>query len=154
MKKIMSVVFALILVSVLSVSAFAAGSVVADIVKDYDGGTGTYSQNASGTEFTFTADNKDGYNFVGWEIEGNYEIVSGSLDSESVTVRFLDDVTLEEVSELAEPIFEAVDDDVPSTTKDSGKEPGSPDTGDSMAVAFLAVAALGGLVVSKKKLSK
>ena len=147
MKKIVSIVVALVLVSVLSVSAFAAKSVVADIITDFNGGTSTTTQDNSKNEFTFTADEKDGYNFVGWEIEGNYEIISGSLDSETITIRFEDDVDLEEAAKLATPEFKKVSDG-------GNKKPdGSPDTGDSMAVAALAVLALGGLVVSKKRMA-
>ena len=95
---------------------------------------------------------------MGWEIDGNYEIVSGSLESETVTVRFLDDISIEDIS--AEPIFEAIDDadeptdddDEPTTTAE--KEETSPKTGDSMAMVALAAVALAGVVVSKKKLSK
>lgn len=163
MKKIMSVVLALVLVSALSVSVFAAGSVVAPVVKDYDGGTVTIAQDTTGNatagkEFTFSVETKDGYNFLGWEIDGNYEIVSGSLESETVTVRFLDDISIEDIG--AEPIFEAIDDadeptdddDEPTTTAE--KEETSPKTGDSMAMVALAAVALAGVVVSKKKLSK
>lgn len=161
MKKIMSVVLALILVSALSVSVFAAGSVVAPIINDYEGGTATITQDTTGNgrEFTFTVDTKDGYNFVGWEIDGNYEIVSGSLDSETVTVRFLDDVAIEDIS--AEPIFEEIGTDEPDEptepeekTTTTKKKDVSPKTGDSMAMVALATVALAGVVVSKKKLSK
>lgn len=155
MKKIASVVFAFVLVAVLSVSAFAAGSVEADIVKDYDGGSATYSKDAESGQFTFTANTKDGYNFVGWDIAGDYKIISGSLDSETITVVFLDGTTsLDQVS--AEPLFEAIDEPEPDEPGDEPEpdEPVAPKTGDSMALAVLAVAALGGMVASKKRASK
>ena len=155
MKKIMSVVLALVLVSVFSVSAMAAKSVTAPIVKDYEGGTGTYEQDASGDEYTFTAEPKDGYNFIGWEIDGNYEIIDGDLDSETITVQFLDGTTLEDVS--AEPIFEKTEEDEEPDTGDEVDDTSdtkSPKNGDSVAMSMLAIAALGGVIVSKKKLSK
>lgn len=169
MKKIISVVLALILVSAMSVSAFAAGSVVAPVVKDFEGGKATYTATTNSSEYTFTADAKDGYNFVGWEISGNYEIVSGSLTSSTITVKYKDGTALTAVS--AVPVFEKItvattttdaDDDEPTTKKPATtkkptttkKADTSPVTGDSMAMVMLAVAALGGVVVSKKKLAK
>lgn len=150
MKKIMSVVLALILVSVMSVSAFASVSPTAPVEKDYDGGTVTYEKDPDkDNEYTFTATSKDGYNFIGWEIEGNYEIVSGSLDGSPITIRLPSGVTFEDV--YVEPVFKKVKDKT-TTKKDDDKK--SPGTGDSMALAVLAVAALGGIVVSKKRLSK
>lgn len=150
MKKVVSVVLALVLVSVLSVSAFAAKSVVAPVEKEYDGGKITYQPSADkDNEYTFVADPKDGYNFIGWEIEGDYEIVSGSLEGSPITVILKDGTAPEDVT----PLFEKVSDEPIETTKKPGKDT-SPKTGKSVAMLALAVVACGGLIVSKKKLAK
>lgn len=184
MKKIMSVVFALILVSAMSISAFAEGSPVAPINKTFEGGKVTYSQNAGGTEFTFTAEKKDGYNFTGWTIDATkFEIVSGSLTSETIVVKPLAGANLETASNTVVPNFEknpvtvttsttaattadTTDADDKDTTKKTTKaeketttaapnnSSSSPKTGDSMAMVAFAAAALAGVVISKKKLSK
>lgn len=168
MKKIFSVALALVLVSLLSLSAFAAGSVVAPIEKEYDGGSVTITTNTTTGAITFEATTKDNFNFVGWEIEGDYEIIAGSLDSTSITVIFKDGTTAEDA--VATPVFEKSGSGEEPTTTGNGEEPtttgngkddkdpsgekDSPKTGDSMAVLALATVALAGLVVSKKKLSK
>lgn len=192
MKKIMSVVFALILVSAMSISAFAEGSPVAPINKTFEGGKVTYSQNAGGTEFTFTAEKKDGYNFTGWTIDTTkFDIVSGSLTSETIVVKPLAGANLETASNTVVPNFEKIPvtvttsttaattadttdaddkDTTKKTTKKSNKtttkaeketttaapnnSSSSPKTGDSMAMVAFAAAALAGVVISKKKLSK
>lgn len=152
MKKFVSVVLALVLVSVLSVSAFAANSVVAPVEKDYDGGSIIYQPSADkDNEFTFVADPKDGYNFIGWEIEGDYEIVSGSLEESPITIIFKDGTTAEDVS----PLFEKISDEKPDPTKKpKPSDDESPKTGKSVAMLALAVVACGGLIVSKKRLGK
>ena len=158
MKKLVSIILALVLVSVMSVSAFAAASVVAPIEKEYNGGTATITQDVKNpSQLTFEVVEKDGYKFVGWDIEGDYEIIKGdSLSSNPITIIFKDGTILENV--VAKPLFEKVDDDEPTTKpndeKPNDEKPVSPGTGDSMVMLTLAVAALGGVVVSKKRLSK
>ena len=167
MKKVISVVLALVLVSVLSVSAFAAGSVVAPVEKEYDGGKVTYQPTPDNNkEYTFVASPKDGYDFVGWDIEGEYEIVSGSEDDPIITVVLKDGTTPDSVTASFRPIEddedsddEAADDEAADdeAEEDDEKEPGkgtSPKTGKSVAMLALAVVACGGLMVSKKRLAK
>ena len=153
----MSVVLVLILVSAMSLSVFATGSVVAPIIKEYEGGTATITQDTSGKYgdgdniYTFVATAIPGYRFVGWKIDGNYEILSGSLKSKKITVRFLNDITVKD--DTAIPLFKKIGGAEP-TQKTTKKKTTSPKTSDNMAMVVLATAALAGVVISKKKLSK
>ncbi|MBQ4156111.1 MAG: hypothetical protein IJD90_04830 [Clostridia bacterium] len=159
MKKLVSIILALVLVSVLSVSAFAEVSPVAPIEKTYEGGTATITTvPSSPSQFIYEATAKDGYKFVGWEIEGAYAPADLDLTKPTITI------TLEDGTVVV-PVFEKIDDTVEPTEpedeepedeepEDDGKKPVSPGTGDSMAMLALAVAAFGGAVISKKRLSK
>lgn len=155
MKKIVSALVALMMVACLSVTAFAAVSPSAPIHKDYDGGTATFEKDTNSGAIILTAKNRKGYKFLKWEINGNYEIVSGSLDSKTITIKFVSadsEVQLKDVD--ATPKFEKVPGAATKPTKgdDDKVSPGTSDNG--LGVMALAVLALGGVVISKKKLAK
>lgn len=148
MKKIVSALVALMMVACLSITAFAAVSPVATINKDYKGGTATFEKDSESI-ITLTAKAKKGYKFLNWDINGNYEIVSGSLENKTVVIKFKGEVALEDVD--ATPLFKKI----AVAADDDNKKPDSPKTSDNgLGVLALSVLALGGLVVSKKKLAK
>lgn len=150
MKKIVSALVALMMVACLSITAFAAVSPVATINKDYKGGTATFEKDSESV-ITLTAKAKKGYKFLNWDIDGNYEVVSGSLDSKTVVIKLKGDVDLSDVD--ATPNFKKIA--VTSDDGNSDKDDVAPKTSDNgLGVLALSVLALGGLVVSKKKLAK
>ena len=185
MKKLISIILALVLVSVLSVSAFAAVSPVAPVEKDYEGVTVTITPNVQNpSQLTFEAVEKEGYKFIGWDIEVDYEKIAeikGEKDpvtglyKNPVTVIMKDGTVLTDID--VNPIYEKIDSATPDeeepdddegddedkkpadkkpSKKPADKKPAdeSPKTSDSMAMLALAAIALGGAVVSKKRLSK
>ena len=183
MKKLVSIVLALVLVSVLSVSAFAAVSPVAPVEKPYEGGTATITTvTSSPSQYIYEATAKDGYKFVGWEIEGEYAPADLDLTNPTITITLKDGTVvvpkfekIEDPTDPDEPVEdpteptdddEPVDDeptddeptddepvdDEPVDDKPTDDEPVSPGTGDSMAMLALAAAALAGVVVSKKRI--
>ncbi len=212
MKKLVSIILALVLVAVLSVSAFAAVSPVAPSIKDYVGGTSTIVTVPNNpSQVTYEAAAKDGYQFVGWEIDSAYaqyiqtDITKLDLTSSPITIVLKDGtvVTNPVLVPKFVPIATKPGQDPSSPDQDPsnpGQDPSSPDqdpsspdqdpsspdqpgvedpdvedpdledpdekpadkpakgespkTGDTMAMLALAVAALGGAVVAKKRLSK
>ena len=220
MKKLVSIILALVLVAVLSVSAFAAVSPVAPSIKDYVGGTSTIvTVPNKPSQVTYEAAAKDGYQFVGWEIDSAYaqyivtDVEKLDLKSSPITIVLKDGTVVtnpvlvpkfvpiatqpgqdpsspdqdpsnpgqdpsspdqdpsspdQDPSSPDQPGVEDPDDDViddeddgDDDFEDPDEEPAdkpakgeSPKTGDTMAMLALAVAALGGAVVAKKRLSK
>ena len=198
MKKLVSIILALVLVAVLSVSAFAAVSPVAPSIKDYVGGTSTIvTVPNKPSQVTYEAAAKDGYQFVGWEIDSAYaqyiqtDITKLDLTSSPITIVLKDGTVVtdpvlvpkfvpiatqpgqdpsspdqdpstpdQDPSSPDKPGVEDPDVEDPDV-EDPDEEPAdkpakgeSPKTGDTMAMLALAVAALGGAVVAKKRLSK
>ena len=217
MKKLVSIILALVLVAVLSVSAFAAVSPVAPSIKDYVGGTSTIvTVPNKPSQVTYEAAAKDGYQFVGWEIDSAYaqyiqtDITKLDLTSSPITIVLKDGTVVtnpvlvpkfvpvatqpgqdpsspdqdpsnpgqdpsspdqdpsspdQDPSSPDQPGVEDPDVEDPDVedpdVEDPDEEPAdkpakgeSPKTGDTMAMLALAVAALGGAVVAKKRLSK
>lgn len=140
MKKVITLAVALLLVSVLSVTAFAAPSITVPDYEEFDGGVVEIVKDANTDEVTYTADPDKGYEFVEWIITGvegvDYEIVSGSIDGSPITIRPLTDKF------SIEPDFSKIG------GSGSGSDT-SPKNGDFAATAVLAVAALG-LLATKK----
>lgn len=154
MKKFVSAILALLLVSSISVCVFAATpSRQATVKKDHTGGTATYTYKPKTGDITVTVDLKKGYKFKGWTISSDYEIVSGSLNSTTLVLRPKKGVEVKNMANIATPAF--TKDSSSTTKKSSGGGSSSPKTSDNgMAIPMLALLALGGVVVSSKKLSK
>lgn len=157
MKKIVSLMLALLLVACASVVAFAAGSPVQpdtefDVtVSNANSSNGKVEKvvNEDGT-ITLTVDVTDGATFSKWIISGDYEIVEGSLTSTTITIKASADLKVEAAyeGETTTTAAAVVDDS-------TGESPVSPKTGAPVAsVAVVLFAAAGVAVVSRKKLSK
>lgn len=154
MKKILAVLFAVLLISVSSVAALAAPSPTAPViynvtVEAQQGGSVHSSVETvqQGDQVILTATVDDGYIFTTWNISGEYEIVEGSLSSERIVVRPDSDIH-------ATAGFKAASADVP-TSPTEGPAPGpgndsptSPQTGyDGFVFAGLSVLLLSGIVL-------
>ena len=154
MKKILAVLFAVLLISVSSVEALAAPSPTAPViynvtVEAQQGGSVHSSVETvqQGDQVILTATVDDGYIFTTWNISGEYEIIEGSLSSERIVVRPDSDIH-------ATAGFKAASADVP-TSPTEGPAPGpgndsptSPQTGyDGFVFAGLSVLLLSGIVL-------
>lgn len=154
MKKILAVLFAVLLISVSSVAALAAPSPTAPViynvtVETQQGGSVHSSVETvqQGDQVILTATVDDGYIFTTWNISGEYEIIEGSLSSERIVVRPDSDIH-------ATAGFKAASADVP-TSPTEGPAPGpgndsptSPQTGyDGFVFAGLSVLLLSGIVL-------
>ncbi len=154
MKKIFAVLMAVMLMIFTVVPAFAAHVISPDVTGEYDiiinnsvGGTGSYtSEIIEGKKYiTLTADTKDGFVFTHWEIDGEYEIVEGSLKDEEIVIILKGDCE-------ATPNYEGVKE---QPTQNNGDK--SPQTGDSSSYVFLfvglfvALAGATGLKIAKSK---
>lgn len=106
-----------------------------------------------------------GYEFIKWEIYGNYEIVSGSLNSSELVIIPLGNIIVKQIFEEVPADEDIEDEEEPEENeedeeedKDDGKKPPKGDTNDSeespqtgMALPIVGlIAALGAAVVSKK----
>ncbi len=108
-----------------------------------NGGEITEKDNGDGT-ITLTVNPNKGYDFVKWEITGEYEIVSGKLTDKTITIRPITDVK-------AQAVLKAQTTVKPTPKPDTQ----SPSTGVApvmMAVAFVGSMAAAGY--SFKKSSK
>ena len=154
MKKILAVLFAVLLISVSSVAALAAPSPTAPViynvtVEAQQGGSVHSSVETvqQGDQVILTATVDDRYIFTTWNISGEYEIIEGSLSSERIVVRPDSDIH-------ATAGFKAASADVP-TSPTEGPAPGpgndsptSPQTGyDGFVFAGLSVLLLSGIVL-------
>ncbi len=158
MKKIVSAILALLLVSSISVCVFALPSKQATVKKEHTGGTATYTYDPTKGDITVTIDMKKGYKFKGWTINSDYEIVSGDISSGKIVIRPKKGVDIKHLAKVATPKFEKIDSNESEETTKSGDNGGSstsPKTSDNgMAIPMLALLALCGVAVSTKKLSK
>ena len=154
MKKILAVLFAVLLISVSSVAALAAPSPTAPViynvtVEAQQGGSVHSSVETvqQGDQVILTATVDDGYIFTTWNISGEYEIIEGSLSSERIVVRPDSDIH-------ATAGVKAASADVP-TSPTEGPAPGpgndsptSPQTGyDGFVFAGLSMLLLSGIVL-------
>lgn len=154
MKKILAVLFAVLLISVSSVAALAAPSPTAPVIYNVTveaqqgGSVHSFVETVQqGDQVILTATVDDGYIFTTWNISGEYEIIEGSLSSERIVVRPDSDIH-------ATAGFKAASADVP-TSPTEGPAPGpgndsptSPQTGyDGFVFAGLSVLLLSGIVL-------
>lgn len=149
MKKVLSVFVAVAIVAALSLTAFAYTpspvsvgefNVRVDSYATGELGPGSYTVNEDGT-ISVTRVAESDYNYLGWKIYGEYEIVSGTLKSDTLTVRPLSDLRIVEMYDC--PAAGAEDDD-----------PVSPPTGNNLAAyAALSLLSLSVVIVAKKRLA-
>ncbi len=163
MKRIVSVLFAVLIFAFAAMPAMAAKNPSPTASKEYnivvhntEGGTGTYTTkiDKDGKHATVKAKPKKGYEFVKWTSKGKYDIVDGDLTDDELTILLKSDVEFT-------PHFKKIGSKSESGSKPvkSNGSPVSPKTGDSSAfylfgfigVLIAAFAAVGvKLAVSKK----
>lgn len=147
MKKVISLFAILLLIfSAFSYNAFAEVSPVGDkkvkveITNNIDEDDKTISYEVKGDNIEISVNEeyiKDGYKFVKWVIEGEYEIVSGSLTSKDLVIRPLGDVKLTQLFDI-----EGIEEEEEKEEGESNKSDVSPQTSDSSLISLLAGAAL------------
>lgn len=144
MRKIISILLVVLMLSALCVSAFADTDPIISptapkefIVEFDDYGTGkvtvTTDDVPEGDTVRYEADPDSPYEFIGFEIEGDYEIVEGSLTGPYIVIRPLSDL-----------VVIAKYDTVPVTTNPADTGNNGPQTGFSplwITVAFAALIA-------------
>ena len=97
MKKIVSIFVVLLMFVSLCSSASALispedpGTEYSVVVYTTEGGSYTLIHNADGT-ITITGLPDDGHTFTGWLVDGDYEIVEGSLEDGYIVIRPLSDI--------------------------------------------------------------
>ena len=157
MKKLLIPLLVLAMICSLSLCAFAesvqsptAPVVYEVVVNQPDKNVGSVSRidNADGT-ITFTVSAEDEATFTKWVLEGDYEIVSGSLTSKTITIRPKAD------NVKVDTVFNGEETTTAATSGDSNGSATSPETGAPVAaVAVVLATAMGAAFVAKKQLSK
>jgi len=168
MKKRLLVATILAVFSLTSVSVMAAESPTADDYYNITVGDETLGTDSSSTvkvpggtvdsstgavvvgdEVTFTANPDDGNSFSKWIIDGEYVIVDGAIDEDTITIVPSSDIVIN--AEFLDEDGNVIGDD------DGDVDPGqtSPQTGTAAGGLFVALLASGAVAAtSKKKLSK
>lgn len=163
MKKVFSVLVAVLILAVSAMPVFAAPSPTASkeykiVVHNNKGGSGTYTTKVDkdGKHATITAHPKNGYKFEKWVIKGKYKIVNGDLTSKKLTLILKGDVE-------ATPIFTKKGSKSSGSTTHISRNtsPVSPKTGDNtlyfaimISVGALLVLTALGVKISTAKASK
>lgn len=165
MKKLLIPLLVLTMIFSLSVCAFAESvqSPTAPVVyqvtvnqPDKSNGSVARVDNADGT-VTLTVSPEDVATFTKWVLEGDYEIVSGSLTDTTITIKpKADNVVVNTEFKGEEPTTAAEETTVPSDAPADDNGSGtSPETGAPVAAVVVTLAvALGAAFVAKKQLSK
>lgn len=177
--KIMSVLFAMMLIAFSCTSVFAApsptgGKEVNVVVTPSDGGSAQYVVASEvgkgpngGTLFELSPVANDGYTFVNWTIAGDYKISSGSLDSAKLVVEAFGDITATPNFTKGGATNPTSPSDSSATTPSSGSDSSannttvvtntsktSPQTGTTpvlpIAISAIALASIGAVIVSRK----
>lgn len=163
MKKFVSILSVMVLL-VCSLAAFGLSAAAVDSpsgnaqfsinITNFNTGKPTSSKTAvkNGDTYTFTADESD-YDFTGWVISGDYEIVSGGLNQKTITIRPKSDVTVEQTYNVQGSQGYGKDAIVVGKINASNE---SPKTGNQ-ALAMVSVVAMGAfatMVLAKKRLAK
>lgn len=153
MKKIIALVIALTLVLAMPVLAQAktspSGSVEIKVtVKDTNGGTVDSSENEDLT-YTIKATPSKNYEFVKWDISGEFTFVKGDINSPEITIDYTSDVTVT-------PVWREIGTSSSAGPIDSSN--GSPQTADNtnnvLPIALfvlLAMFAVAGVVIIRNK---
>ncbi|MCR5653631.1 MAG: hypothetical protein K6F88_07495 [Ruminococcus sp.] len=102
MKRICALAAAVLILVFAAVPAFAADknpsptkpTVYHVVIHNPNGGTGTYTMefDEDGQHATLVAHPKNGYDFVGWKIEGEYTLVSGKMTDKEIVILLRSDV--------------------------------------------------------------
>lgn len=146
MKKIIALSLTAVMLLTLAIGAFAAdlgsperpGTGHKVSVVSGKGGSADQKKNDDGTT-TITAKPDEGHEFTGWEISGEYDLISGSLKDTVVTIRTKGDVTA----------TASFDQKTPAKPWDGDK---SPKTGNAvLPVAFVAFVSLFGCAYAVKR---
>lgn len=147
MKKLLVSILVIVVVATMSLTVFAALSpvsvgehkVTAGSYATGELGPADYVVNEDGT-ITLTRAAESEFEFEGWKITGEYEIVSGSLTGDTITIRPLSDVRIIEMYDCAA-----------AGAEDDG--PTSPETGSNLlAFGTVALLSLSVAYVAKKRL--
>ncbi|MBE6762033.1 MAG: hypothetical protein E7551_07070 [Ruminococcaceae bacterium] len=143
MKKFLAILFSVvILATFMAVPAFAAGSPEGDVIHKVE---------VIGKDDTKVHEVKEGdtieltksdENFEGWEIDGDYDIVSGTLTSDTIVIRPNSDLTVTELYK----------DTVVEDDKDENESDKAPTTGNGalMVTVLLTAGAFVAMVATKK----
>lgn len=162
MKKVISIALVLVMVFALTVSASALvsptgkdrfGITVGQSPADGSLGNGNTDKNSVSADMdeegnvTLTANENGNGKFEHWEIEGDYDIIEGSLTDKTIVIRPKSDIH-------AVAVFKAPDGStskVPATNNNNT----SPKTGDPLYIVLtLAVLALGAGALAVKKIKE
>ena len=146
MKKIFALSLAVLMLMSLAVCAFAIEGESPDkpgteyklTVIAGPGGTAEGKKNDDGT-YTITAYPDDGHTFTGWELTGDYEIISGSLTDRVMVIRLKSDVVATASFDGKKPVKPWEDDKAPQTGN------------MILPVAFVAVVSLFGCAYAVKR---
>lgn len=143
MKKFLAVLFSVvILATFMAVPAFAADSPSGEVVYKVEiKGQDTAKEVVAGESITLVKGAND-KEFAGWVITGKYDIVSGSLNSDTLVIIPLGDITVEETYKDA-----TVD-----TEKEENDSDKAPQTGNGalMLTVLLTAGAFVAMVATKK----
>lgn len=169
MKKIISLLVAVVAMLAVSVTSFAVKSPVAPPDFDVNIG-GIIDQNGnSKTDTSWIKVIKDGENliisvedgyedfFIKWIITGEYEIIEGDLNSPTLVIRPLGNITIQQVvTDInAKPNTNTDTDTNTGTPGKPNESPTSPSTGTAAGVLVVLMGACAcTAVISKKNLSK
>lgn len=166
MKRVFAICFAVLIVVLAAVPAFAAKSDKNPsptkpteynvVVHNNNGGTATYTTEVDedGKHVTLVAHPKNGYKFKGWKINGKYILELGKLTDKEITILLQGDVE-------ATPIYEKIGTSSTSSGSKVSINSGttSPKTGDNSGLYFIiifaaAFAVIAGAVGVKLAISK
>lgn len=147
MKKFLAVLFSVvILATFMAVPAFAAVSPEGEVVHTVELPSGDTVEVADGDTITLEKED-NGYEFTGWVIEGEYEIVSGDLTSDNLVIRPLSDLVVEATYDSGDENLE--DDDVEVDENESDKAPQT-GNGTIVLVTLLTAGAFVAMVATRK----
>lgn len=159
MKKLLALLICVLMISMLSVTAFAEVSPTADVRTKVEINVphpfaGNVEKTQDGENVSFKVEAKEGYKFGSWTISGvegvDYEIVSGDLNSADLVIKPINDVKVT-------ANFLTLAGEVPTepTQGDKNDSDKSPQTGDNVEIFVLvAFAAVALMIASKKQLIK
>ena len=142
MKRISALIVAVLVLLFATIPAFAADNPSPTKPTDYNvvihnpnGGTATYTVKVDedGQHVILVAHPKNGYEFIGWKINGKYTIISGDLTDEEIEVLLGDDIN-------ARAVFRKIGTSSTTSTSISvNSSTVSPQTNDNNSVFFFIV---------------